>query len=86
MAKTHEQFVEELSIINPDILVIGKYTRAVDCVDVMCKRCGMQWSPKAYSLTQGKSCPHCSAIKGSKNNKGKTGLKSTQQFIEDLKK
>lgn len=42
MSKTHEQFVEELRIINPNILVIGKYTKAVERVDVKCKICGME--------------------------------------------
>ena len=84
MAKSHEQFVSELEIINPSIEVTGKYTRAVDPVEVKCKRCGRIWSPRAYSLTQGKACPHCSAIKGSKNNRGKTGVKSFDVYQKEL--
>ena len=70
MAKTHDDFVKELLTVNPEIEVIGKYTRAVDHIEVKCKKCDKVWSPKAYSLTSGKSCPHCSAIRGSQKNGG----------------
>lgn len=84
MAKTHEAFIEELKQINPNVQVIGCYTRAVDRVQVQCLKCGKIWEPKAYSLLQGNSCSHCSAISGSKKNSGKTGTKTHQQFINDL--
>lgn len=86
MAKTHEQFVEELTALNSEIDVIGKYTKSTDTIQVRCKKCGKVWEPKAYSLLQGRSCPHCSAIKGSINNKGETGLKSSDKFIDQLHK
>ena len=53
MAKTHDDYVKELSTINPEIEVIGKYTRAVDRIEVKCKKCGKVWNPVAYSLTSG---------------------------------
>lgn len=84
MAKTHDIFIEELKQINPNVQVLGCYTRAVDRVEVRCLKCGKIWNPKAYSLLEGKSCSHCSAISGSKKNYGKTGTKTHQQFIKDL--
>ena len=84
MARTHNQFVNELRGINDGIEVLGTYTRAVDRVCVECKVCGKIWSPKAYSLLQGKSCPHCSAIKGARNSNGKTSTKSRERFISAL--
>jgi len=84
MAKTHNQFVNELREINDKIEVIGTYTRAVDRVCVECKKCGKIWSPKAYSLLQGKSCPHCSAIKGARKSNGKTSTKSRERFVSEL--
>lgn len=84
MAKTHEQFVEELTALNSEIDVIGKYTKSTDTIQVRCKKCGKVWNPKAYSLLQGRSCPHCSAIKGSINNRGKTRRKSSAEFINQL--
>ena len=86
MAKTHYDFVKELSMINPEIEVIGKYTRAVDHIEVKCKKCGKVWNPVAYSLTSGKSCPHCSAIRGSQKNTGITGAKTDKQFRDELRK
>lgn len=84
MTKSHGQFVEELKQINPSIEVIGNYTKAVDRIDVRCKDCGYSWKPLAYSLTSGKGCPHCGALKGARNNKGLTGLKSNSSFREEL--
>ena len=86
MAKTHDDFIKELSTINPEIEVIGQYTRAVDRIEVKCKKCGKVWYPAAYSLTSGKSCPHCSAIRGSQKNNGITGTKTDKQFCEELRK
>lgn len=84
MAKTHEQFVYEIAQINPDIEIIGTYTRAVDRIEAKCKLCGQIWYPKAYYLSEGKSCPHCSAKRGAKNNSGKTGLKTQEQFVFEM--
>lgn len=85
MKRTPSKFIEEMKIINPDIRVIGLYTKAVEPVLVQCLICGKEWSPKAYSLLSGKGCPHCSAIKGAKNNKGKTGLKGKDTFVDQMK-
>lgn len=85
MAKTHKQFVEELNLLNPDIEILSEYTRAVDRIQVRCKSCSKIWSPKAYSLLQGKSCSHCSAIKGASKNQGRTKLKTNAEFLNQLK-
>ena len=82
---TQDSFISALGEINPNIEVLSLFTKVVDRIDVRCKKCGMSWSPKAYSLLQGKGCPHCSAVKGA-NNKGRTARKTKQQFIEELRK
>ena len=84
MAITPEQFCNEMKIIHPDIEVIGLYTKAVEPVLVRCLTCGNEWTPRAYSLLSGKGCPHCSAKRGAKNNKGKTGLKDQEIFIAQM--
>ena len=84
VAKTHEQFLSEIRDIHPSIKVIGKYSRAIDRIEVRCMRCGYSWELKAYSLVQGKGCPHCSAIKGTRNNAGATGTKDTETFKKQL--
>ena len=55
-----EQFVQEMSIINPNIIVLGKYTKAGERVEVQCKQCGKKWNPVASSLLSGTGCPSCS--------------------------
>ena len=82
---THTTFLECLAYINPDIEVLSSFTRVTDHIDVRCKRCGREWSPKGYSLLQGKGCPHCSAISGTNKNTGKTARKTQAQFEEELK-
>lgn len=84
MARTPEQFVLEMNKINPSIEIVGTYTKAIERIQVKCLNCGYVWEPKAYSLLQGRGCPHCSARQGAINNKGKTGLKTTEMFTQEL--
>lgn len=81
---TQDSFISALGEINPNIEVLSLFTKVVDRIDVRCKKCGMSWSPKGYSLLQGKGCSHCSAIKGASNNKGRTARKTQQQFVDEL--
>lgn len=86
MARINEEFKKIMQEINPDIELVGIYTKAQERIDVKCKVCGHKWNPKAYYLTQGLSCPHCSAKRGAQNNKGKTGLKTQEKFITEMSK
>lgn len=61
--RTPAQFVQEMSIINPDIIVLGEYVKANERIEVECKRCGRKWNPKASSLIAGTGCPSCSKKK-----------------------
>lgn len=80
---TQEGFIGALNEINPNIEVLSPFTKVVDRIDVRCIKCGFDWSPKAYSLLQGKGCPHCSALKDA-NNRGRTAKKTQRQFVEEL--
>lgn len=62
--KQHEQFVEELFSINPNIEVIGKYDGAKARIEVKCLKCGHIWNPTASSLLHNYGCPHCRISKG----------------------
>lgn len=57
--KIHEDFIHELGLKNPNIEILGKYTRAHDHIDCRCKICGYTWSPQAVSLINGVGCPNC---------------------------
>lgn len=82
MTRTPQQFIYEMEKVNLDIEITARYTKAVDRIQVKCKKCGKIWNPKAYSLLQGKGCPKCSIKKSVTNNKGKTGLKSTKHLLK----
>ena len=84
MTLSHTEFVDRINKILPNIEIVGAYTKATDRVQVRCKVCGKEWSPKAYSLSQGKGCPHCSAINGAKVSSGKTRLKTESEFRQQL--
>lgn len=62
--KTHKQFIEELSNINANIEVIGKYDGAKSNIEVKCLKCGHIWNPTASSLLCGYGCPCCKRSKG----------------------
>lgn len=84
MSRTHEQFVNELKLMNPSVKVLGTYTKANEPVEVECLKCYRIWNPRAYSLLQGKGCAHCSALRGARNNTGKTKRKTQIEFIQEV--
>lgn len=62
--KTTEDFIKEMSKINPDIEIIGEYTGSENPVKCKCKICGHEWSPIGRSLKNGQGCPACTSSKG----------------------
>lgn len=85
MSKTHEQFKIELYEKNENIMIIGKYSKVQERIEVKCLECGYIWNPKACSLLQGRGCPKCRTRHGVENNKGKTKLKTIEKFKEEMK-
>lgn len=57
--KTHEQYVLEVSKINSDIEVIGRYNGARYHVLHKCKIDGYEWSAKPNNILNGMHCPVC---------------------------
>ena len=84
--RTHDEFVKKLNTINPNIQVNGRYTKATDRIAVECLICGNRWEPLGYSLTQGKGCPHCSAVAAAKARVGKLSAKTTELFVLEIEK
>ena len=64
--KTNEQFMEEMSLKQPDIIVLGAYTGVFDKIKVQCKICGHIWKATPANLLQGSGCPKCKISKGEK--------------------
>ena len=67
--KTHEEFIEELKLKNPSILIVGKYVNCSTKIEVKCLKCGHVWFTVPNSLSQGHGCPSCA------NNQKKTQQK-----------
>ena len=78
-AKTTQQFIEELEIVNPEITLLGKYVGSLTKIEVK-HICGYEWNSAPSSLLRGSSCPKCSRTKVSKKY-----TKTTKQFIKELK-
>lgn len=77
--RTTKQFIKELSEIQPEIEVLGRYTGARSRIKVRCKECGRTWSPIASSLLYGFGCKKC------KSKAAAAKLKKTQeQFVQEL--
>lgn len=55
--KTHEEFVEEMKQLHPNIEVLGKYTTYTTPIKFRCKNCGREWECEArYMLRKKYSC------------------------------
>lgn len=64
--KTHEQYVADLSVINPDIEVIGEYINSKTNILHRCKIDGCEWMACPLNVLNGKGCPHCKESLGEK--------------------
>jgi len=62
---THEDFEKRLNAINPNIELIGKYTRVHDFIKCRCKIHGIEWESIACNLlNESAGCPICNASRG----------------------
>ena len=57
---THEEFVARVSISNPNIEIVGEYTRTMDNICCQCKTCKHVWESRASQLLKSMRCPKCS--------------------------
>ena len=59
-AKTHEQFIAELKIKNPNIKITSKYVNAFTKIEWECSKCGKKLLTRPNSLYTSKGlCPEC---------------------------
>ena len=77
--QTPQEFVEEVSKINPDIEVVGKYIDSSTKIAFNCKVCGCQWNATPNSILQNHGCPECG-----RRRINTAHTKTHEQFIEDL--
>ena len=62
--KSHEDFIKELSEINPNVKVLGDYVNnkiGISCECLLCGhgKNGEDWKPQPHDLLSGKGCPKC---------------------------
>ena len=61
--KTHEEYVEEVAKINPDIEVVGVYVNNSTKILHRCKKCGYEWMVCPNAILSSHGCPACSKRK-----------------------
>ena len=72
--KTHQEFVDEMKGVNPDIEILSEYKTAKTRISCRCKIDGHIWDATANNLLRGYGCPVC----------GKTMKMNHEEFIERL--
>lgn len=78
--KTHEKFIEEMKIKQPNIEVLDKYIDSKTKIKCKCKVDNHIWYTRPNDLLQGKGCPKCA-----RRNVANKERKSQEQFIEEMK-
>lgn len=64
--KTHEEYVEEVSYINPDIEVLERYVMSLTPILHRCKIDGHEWYATPATILSGHGCPQCQCSHGEK--------------------
>lgn len=78
--KSHDQYVAELAIANPNIDVIGRYENSAKPIRVKCRKCGHEWNPIARSILNTKQgCPVCSKVRAANKRR-----KSHDSFVAEM--
>ncbi len=62
--KSHEKYVEELSCINQNIVVLGEYINSKTSILHKCKVCGHEWPIDPIHTLRGQGCPVCNQSHG----------------------
>lgn len=73
--KTHEEYVEELSIKNPIIDVIDIYIDSKTPISHKCKKHNILWNAIPSNILHGHGCPMC----------GGNAKKTNEQYIDEVK-
>lgn len=64
MKKMHDEYIDEVSIYNPDIEVVETYINAKTKILHKCKICGCEWYATPTNILTGKGCPECAESNG----------------------
>lgn len=75
LTRTHEEFMERLHQVNPNIEILGTYITSTTKIKVRCKIDGYEWEVKPTKLLNESGCPKCKITKGEKR---------IAQYLDDL--
>ena len=57
--KTNEEFISEMKVVNPNIIVLGTYINNHTKIQCKCNKCGHIWFTQPNHLLEGHGCPDC---------------------------
>lgn len=63
-SKTHEQFVSEMKVINPNIEILSQYKNSKTKIKYKCLKCGGIFESTPNHLIRSHGCPSCSNSRG----------------------
>jgi len=79
MKKTTLDFINEMKIVNPNIIILGEYINNKTKIKCKCNIDNTEWMVKPNNLLSGSGCPVC----GKKKQISKI-VKTNQEFLEQL--
>jgi len=79
ISKTHDQFINEMSEINPNIKILGKYIKGNSKILCECLIHETKWYATPNHLHEGIGCPICGA-----ERTGAKQIKSNEEFLREL--
>lgn len=77
--KTHQEFIDEISIKHPNIEILSTYVNSITKISCKCKVCGYKWDVLPTSLSRGCGCRICGHEKTRQ-----ALLSNTDEFKEKL--
>lgn len=78
--KTHEEYVAELAIKNPNVIVIDIYMGANTPIKHYCTKHNIYWNMSPHNALQGKGCKKCKKEKESSSKR-----KPHEKYVEELR-
>lgn len=79
--RTQEEFQQDIYDINPNIEVLGTFTKVATKIKFKCKNCGHIWFAKPNNILNGRGCPKCKESYGER--KIANWLKSNNILFEE---
>jgi len=67
--KTHNEFINEMFVVNPNIIIIGEYVDAKTKIKCQCNIDNHEWESTPNNLLRGNGCPKCNNVNTSQRCK-----------------